>query len=447
MQKEAKFVPADGMTTAQSAYSVLRGLRISTFQIGSAMGEILTASVWNRVMISDLGMPATPVGLLLALQYILLPISLWVGHRSDSIKFLGRRRDSYIWFGRTLMLIAFPLLGLSVQRFEAGDSGTGWLLATLCFLLFGGGKLASGSVFLALVRESAPPEKRGIAISLVETMLITMFPIAAIGFGRWMERYDEAVFWQMIIGTAVVAAIFWCFSIFRVEDSIAESQIVRRMGRFNFRETFSLIWSQPATRSFFIFLGLSKFTAWMQDNILEPFGGDVFALPAGVTTRFTGYWAGATVVVLLTCFALLRKQLPEDQSRLTSVGLMVMTLGMLMLGAASMSEQASLLNPSLLVFGGGFGLYTFGALSLMAVMSPSKNAGAYLGLWTACILFMKGVGTFAGGALRDLFILVGGLSSSVGYGLIFVIAGAGLFVSALLVLRIDFPAFARQNEA
>lgn len=410
------------------------------------MGEILTASVWNRVMISDLGMPATPVGLLLALQYILLPISLWVGHRSDSLRFLGRRRDSYIWFGRSLMIVAFPLLGLSVQRFESGDSLAGWALATIGFLLFGGGKLASGSVFLALVRESAPPEKRGIAISIVETTLIAMFPVAAIGFGRWMESYDQAIFWQMIAGTATAAAIFWWFSIFRVEDMVADDNIVRRKLSFQFRETFSLIWSQRTTRLFFIFLGLSKFTAWMQDNILEPFGGDVFGMRAGETTRFTGYWAGATVVVMLACFGLLRKQHPEDQARLTSVGLIVMALGMGLLSAESIGGLQSWLYPSLLIFGGGFGLYTFGALSLMAVMSPSKNAGAYLGLWTACILLTKGFGTFFGGALRDLFILVGNLTPGLGYGLIFAIAGAGLFASALLVLRIDFPSFAREYE-
>ena len=44
-------------TTVQ--FKLGRILRLSTFQIGSAMGDILTVSVWNRVMITDLGFPAT----------------------------------------------------------------------------------------------------------------------------------------------------------------------------------------------------------------------------------------------------------------------------------------------------------------------------------------------------------------------------------------------------
>src|SRR5690606_34718882 len=119
-------------------------IRLTTFQIGSAMAEILTASVWNRVMISDLHMPATPVAFLLALQYLLVPISLWVGHRSDTTRLWGKRRTSYIWLGRGLMVVALPLLGVSIRRFEAGDMGMGWAAAIIAFLLFGAGKLTSG---------------------------------------------------------------------------------------------------------------------------------------------------------------------------------------------------------------------------------------------------------------------------------------------------------------
>ncbi|HFC11766.1 MAG TPA: MFS transporter, partial [Anaerolineae bacterium] len=390
MQSQAENLPTT-IPINQGAFSVLRSLRLSTFQIGSAMGEILTASVWNRVMISDLGMPATPVGLLLALQYILLPIGLWIGHRSDTVRLLGRRRDSYIWLGRGLMLLAFPLLGQSVAYFESAETTLGWLLATVAFLLFGSGKLASGSVFLALVRESAPAEKQGLAIGLTETALITLFPIVAISFGRWMEHYEEALFWQLIVATIVIGGFFWWLAIFRVEDRVAEIE-TSRSNTLAFRQTLSQIWSNAPTRAFFIFLSTATFAAWMQDNILEPFGGDVFSLPAGITTRFTGYWGGTTVLFALACFGLLRERLPQDQGRLTSSGLIVMAISMVLLAVTSFTNSSTLLTPSLLLFGAGFGVYTFGGLSLMAVMSPSKHAGAYLGLWTASILLSKGAG-------------------------------------------------------
>ncbi|HIP74013.1 MAG TPA: MFS transporter, partial [Anaerolineae bacterium] len=116
-------------TAVTSQFSVWRTMRLGTFQIGSAMADILTASVWNRVMIAVFGVPATPVGFLLALQYLLIPVAFWAGYRSDTKKLWGKRRISYIWLGRSWMVLSFPLLGLSVRFFEQGEAVTGWLLA------------------------------------------------------------------------------------------------------------------------------------------------------------------------------------------------------------------------------------------------------------------------------------------------------------------------------
>lgn len=427
----------------QINFSIWRTLRLSSFQVGSAMGEILTASVWNRVMISELGMPATPVGLLLVLQYILLPISLWAGHRSDTIPLWGKRRTSYIWLGRGLMVIAFPLLGISVRRFEAGDNVMGWSLATVAFLLFGVGKLASGSVYLALVRDSAPANRRGIAIGIAETVLIAFFPIVAIGFGRYMEQYSEARFWQLSLATMIIGGFFWWFATVRSENEGDADTNRERLHLSNFSQTFNQIWSDVHTRAFFIFLATATFFAWMQDNILEPFGHDVFAYEAGTTTRFTGYWGGATIIVLIICFVVFRKQRPEDQSTITRIGLIIMGVGMAALAVTSIGTQASLLTIALLIFGGGFGLYTFGGLSLMIVMSPTKTAGIYLGLWTACILLSKGAGTLFGSILLDG---VGGVvSAEITYGTIFFLSAIGLVVASTLVQRVDVPTFARDH--
>ena len=409
-------------------------LRLSTFQIGSAMADILTASVWNRVMIADFGMPATPVGFLLALQYLLLPITFWAGHRSDTTKLWGKRRLSYIWFGRAWMVLAMPILGASLPYFQDGNTAMGWLLALVSFLMFGVGKLFSGSVYLALVRESAPHAKQGIAIGIVEMMLILFFPITAVAYGRWMEVYDAQTFTMMILVTAVLCAFFWFISIVRAERDTAVSEASAGKIDGNIKEMqakFKTIWQDNRVRRFFAFLFIATFAAWMQDNILEPFGADVFALEAGTTTRFTGIWGGATIIVLVSCFVVFRKRKPQFQSSITKNGLAGMAAGMGLLATSSFIEQSNVLMLGLLVFGIGFGFYTFGGLSLMVVMSPDKDAGAYLGLWTACILLSKGLGTFAGGAFRDLFYLGFGLSETVTYMIVFTLAALGLLLAAM----------------
>ena len=434
------------MTTPPSQFSTWRLLRLSSFQIGSAMGDILVTSIWNRVMISNFGVPAAPVSFLIALRYLISPLSLWAGYLSDTHILFRLRRTPYIWFGRILMMLSLPLLGFSLMRFGAGQEDVlAWSLAIASSLLYGVGTLISGSPYLALVRDSAPPEKQGLAISTAETTLIICFAIVGITFGTWMEVYDPRIFWEMILATILIGGFFWFFAVVGVESRIPAGEALETTAApvGSFRQTLTHIWHDPRTRAFFLFLSLATLSAWMQDAILEPFGADVFGLSAGRTTRFNSYWQAATVVTLVGSAVLWRKRPPELQGKIAGGGLFVMGLGMALLVFASVSDQVRLLDVALLVFGAGFGVYTFGGLSLMAVMSSDRAAGAYLGLWTVSILVFKGLGTFAGGALRDLFYLNLGLPAATSYGLVFSVSAVGLFLAVVALRRVDVIGFAR----
>ena len=446
----------------QLTFNFWRLMRLSSFQIGSAMGDILVTSIWNRIMISQFGIPATPVSFLIALRYLLSPLSLWAGYRSDTRPFLGLRRTSYIWLGRGLMVFSLPLLGWSLMRFAAvnevggamGSEPLGWLLAAASSLLYGVGTLISGSPYLALVRDSAPKERQGLAISTAETVLIIFFAIVGITFSFWMQEYDPVVFWEIIIATMVIGGFFWFFAILGVEKSIRQekgitlaqelAQVEQQGASSKFSQTIWRIWQDQRTRRFFIFLSLATFAAWAQDAILEPFGAEVFDLSLARTTRFNSYWQAATVITLVGGAYLWRKRPPEQQRRIAGGGLAVMALGMLLLGGTAVFHWVHLIEISLLLFGAGFGVYTFGGLSLMAVMSSDKEAGAYLGLWTISVVVFKGLGTFAGGALRDLFLLQLGLGDGLSYGLIFLLEGVGLATAVYILSRVDVLGFARE---
>jgi BCD family chlorophyll transporter-like MFS transporter len=444
----------------QPAFSLWRLLRLSSFQIGSAMGDILVTSIWNRVMISQFGIPAAPVSLLIALRYLLSPLSLWAGYRSDTRPFLGLRRTSYIWLGRGLMVISLPLLGWSLMRFaavhEAGSSSDvlGWVLAVISSLLYGIGTLISGSPYLALVRDSAPKEQQGLAISTAETVLIIFFAIVGVTFSFWMEEFDPVIFWEMIIATIVIGGFFWFFSILGIEQSIRRQKgitleqeltaVEKQAAQSSLLDTMGRIWQDKRTRGFFIFLSLATFSAWAQDAILEPFGAEVFELPLARTTRFNSYWQAATVVTLVGGAYLWRKRPPERQRRIANGGLLAMAFGMVLLASTAVFHQVRFIEVALLVFGAGFGVYTFGGLSLMAVMSTDKEAGAYLGLWTISVVVFKGLGTFAGGALRDLFLLGLNFGDGLGYGLIFLLEGVGLTAAVYILTRVDVLSFARE---
>lgn len=427
-------------------FSVGRIIRLSTFQIGSAMSDILTAGVWNRIMISDFGIPAWPIGLLLALRYFMSPISLWVGNRSDTIPLWNWYRTSYIWLGRGLMLLSFPLLGASTVMLEQNTTNLiAWSILILSFLLYGLGTLLSGSPFLALVRDSAPPAKQGIAIGIVETALITLFPIVAIVFSRMLITYDPVLFWRLILFVIAVGGFFWFFSVAGAEKENRRWSITRKVReKVELKKTFQMIWADGRTRIFFLFLFMATFSAWMQDNVLEPYGAEVFDWQVEQTTRLTSYWGTATVVVLITSFVIWRNRRPEEQSGVAKAGLAIMALGMALLFASAYAGNTSIFLTGLVVFGAGFGLYTFGGLSLMAVMSPDPHSGAYLGLWTVAILVSKGLGTFMGGVVRDVLLAVGA-QAWLAYGAIFALSAMGLLAAAGILTRLDVVSFARDT--
>ncbi len=412
------------------------------------MGDILITSIWNRILITNFGIPATPVSLLIALRYLLSPLTLWAGNFTDNTRIFGLRRTPMIWLGRVLMVASLPFLGLSVMRLESSTTDPwGWSFALISSLAYGIGTLISGGPFLALVREAAPERMQGVAISMAQTVLIIFFAIVGIIFSLWMREYDLRVFWEMIIATMVIGGFFWFFAIVGIEnrttpesaDTVAP-EVAGRLG-----DVLRTIWSDQRTRLFFFFLSLGTLASWSHEAILEPFGADVFSMGMDVTTRLNSYWLAATVVVLVAGGVYWRKRPAESQKPIASAGLLVMALGLAALVLVAVTGQRRLVEVALIIFGAGFGVYTYGGVTLMAVMSPTRHAGVYLGLWTISTLLFKGLGTFMGGALRDIFLLQMGLAPGLSYGLVFLLQALGLATAALLLTRIDILSFARDT--
>ncbi len=430
--------------SAEATYRFARLLRLSTFQIGSALGDILVTSVWNRIMINELGLNAAPVGLLIALRYLLAPLSLLAGYWSDTRPWLGFHRTPYVWGGRLLIVLSYPLLPLSLSRFVADrNDPSGWLIAIACFLMYGTGTLLSGGNFLALVRDSVPKQRQGFAVSVIETALIIMFPIAAISLGRAMREFNLDTFWSVSLAVMAISAFFWFFAVAGIERRFANPRAGNAESTLHFGKALRTIWQDVDTRRFFAFLAIATLAAWMQEAILEPFGAHVLGQDIEQTTRYSAYWQTATVIFLIGCAVRFRKRAAEKNTRLTKIGLGIMAAGMGILALAAFGAQLRLLQLSLLIFGAGFGLYTFGAFSLLVAMTSDSEAGMYLGLWTICVLLSRGVGIALGGIFRDVFLSLTG-SATTTYGLIFLLEAVGLVVSIYALARVDVIGFGQR---
>lgn len=438
-------------------FSFLRTLKIGSFNFGSAMVDILTASVWNRILITDLGASATPVSLLLALRYLLAPISIWIGFRSDTTPIGGWHRTPYIWLGRALMLIALLLLPFSTLRL-AGDLNDpiGWLAAIGLFVAYGAGTAISGGPFLALIHDRTPAAKRGVAISLVQMILLFGFALSPIAFGLLLPEYSPEKFQGLVIGTTLVAMIFWIVSIAGEERRVTAGNGPAGAGPARdfraaepppqLRAMLKSMWADRRARQFFFFLALGAIASFAQDAVLEPFGGDVFALDVQATTRFSAYFGTGVLVAMIVTSIVTRRRKPEEQSRPATIGLSVMIVGLIGLALAGITLTGWLITPALIVFGLGFGVYTVGGVSLLMAMTSDKQAGAYLGLWTMTQLMSRGVGIGLGGVVRDVSLAISG-SLSLAYASVFVLEAIGLAVCIGLLARLDVIGFAREHQA
>ena len=412
------------------------------------MVDILTASVWNRILITDLGASATPVSILLGLRYLLAPVSVWIGARSDARPVLGFRRIPYIWLGRLMMLAGIVLLPISTLHLSGAiDDPAGWLLALAIFVFYGLGTAVSGGPYLALIHDSAPPAKRGVAISIAQTLLILGFAASPLLYARLLPSYDPESFQALAVLTGVVAGAIWFLSILGEERRAASDRdsAVPAATKLNLRATLRSMWSDRRTRLFFIFLALGAMSSFAQDAVLEPFGGDVFGLSADATTRLSAFFGSGVLAAMIVTSIVTRRKRPEEQTRPATIGLSVMIAGLALLAVAGLSLTAWLITPALIVFGLGFGVYTVGGVSLLMAMTTDARAGAYLGLWTMTQLVSRGVGIGLGGVVRDIGLALTG-SAAIAYSSVFILEAIGLAVCIAILSRLDVTGFAREHQ-
>lgn len=443
---------AEPGTRIPPRFSTLRSFKIGSFHIGSSLTDVMLSGIWNRVMISDLGLVAWPVSLLLAARYFLAPLAIWAGHESDTHPILGSKRTAYIWIGRLMMLISLPLLPLSVGLI-AQDNGSplGWMLAVIALIVYGTGTAISGSPYLALVHDSAPYERRGQAVAITQFMLVVSFAFVPVIYARVMPVYDQALFWRLVIFGMVGAAFFWCVAV------IGEERRARRLGllsqphpapageRPGLRATFADIWSDPRSRRYALFLGVSAFFAFMQDAVLEPFGGDVFKLTVGETTRFNAIWGTGVLISMIITYALTRKRLPEQQVSTTAWGLALLGVPVFFLGLAAYTESLAMVRPVLFFFGLGFGVFTVGGVALLMAVNTAEKAASYLALWSVIQLVSRGLGIAAGGVMRDVVKALTG-EVALAYSAVFLVEAIGLFLCIWLLLRVDVRGFAATHR-
>jgi MFS transporter, BCD family, chlorophyll transporter len=440
-------------------------LQLGLFQMGLGMMSVLLFGVLNRILIKELGIPATLATVILALTLFVAPMRVLFGHLSDTRPIFGLYRTNYVRLG--VVALAILAFGAVQVMWQVGASlqATGWsgptyawtaLLAVL-FAAYGVAVSASSTPFATLLVDVTDEDQRSQIVAVDWAMLIGGTIIGAITIGVMLRQITansslaeiqsgiNRLFLVVPLVVVALAAIATAgierkFSRFaqRVQSpDVANSEGVtsENMG---LKRAWTILNSSPQTRHFFTFLIAMTMGLFLQDAILEPFGGEVFNLPAGQTAILNAFWGSGTVVGILLAGFLISPRL--GKRRTAQIGCQSVVLTLVAVVFSGFTANPKVLQWTLLLFGLASGVTTTGAITLMLDLTAAEAAGTFIGAWGLSQALARGMSTVLGGVALDLGKRVTG-DRVVAYGFVFLLQAAVMIVASLLLQRVNVEEF------
>ena len=382
-----------------------RLLRLSLFQVSVGISLVLLIGTLNRVMIVELGVPASLVGVMLAMPLIFAPFRALIGFRSDTHRSeLGWKRVPFIYKGTMLQfgglaIMPFALLVLS----GGGNAGNapawiGQLGAALSFLLVGVGLHTTQTVGLALATDLAPLESQPKVVGLMYVMLLLGTIASALLFGLMLADFSPARLIQVIQASAVVTIVLNAVALWKMEPRSRSTKTATRQPTFQQSWDSYISGEQSMRRLIAVGLGTMAFT--MSDVLLEPYGGQILQLTVGDTTKLTAALAAGG----LCGFGLASRILSRGYNpfRMAGYGVLVGIPAFAAVILAAPFSSALLFSAGTLLIGFGAALFGHGTLTATMNFAPPGQTGLALGAWGAVQASAAGVAIALGGIIRDI---------------------------------------------
>ena len=424
-----------------------RLLRLSLFQVSVGMALVLLIGTLNRVMIVELGVPASLVGVMVSLPLLAAPFRALIGFRSDNHRSaLGWRRVPFIAKGTMvqfggLSIMPFALLVLSGQG-EAGAAPAwiGELSAGVAFLLVGAGLHTVQTVGLALATDLAAPPSRPNVVGLMYVMLLLGMVASALLFGVLLADFTPGRLIQVVQGAAVATIVLNTAALWKQESRrAAPARAVPQQPAF--RDAWTGFTRDAAVVRRLVAVGLGTMAFSMEDVLLEPYGGQVLQLSVGDTTKLT-----ATLAIGgLFGFALASRVLSRgaDPFRLAMQGAMLGVPAFLGVVLAAPFASALLFGAGTFLIGFGAGLFGHGTLTATMNLAPRSQAGLALGAWGAVQATAAGLAIALGGIIRDgvAVLAPAGFGTAFAYDCVY-----GLEIALLLTTLVAMVPFRRPSD-
>ena len=411
-------------------------LRLGLFQMAAGGLSVLFLGVLNRVMRVELGLDLLVVGLLVGGgHYLGALVAIPFGHFSDMHSICGYRRTFYIATGVALTGLILALSPWVVRWLALTPTPLNVSAAFIFFLLEGVATFVAGTAYLSLIASRTTSKERGPATGLVWTLMMVGIIITGLGAATFMHTYTFDRMVSLFTGGFAAAILLAVIALWRQEPrSRAESGLPPQ----RLRTALALLLHSKQSRHFAIFLIVGMFSYFMQDVILEPFGGEVFLLSPYETTRFNTYMGVGLVSGMLIGGMRL---IPRMGKRwVTGFGCWIMISAFTSLAISGFTQNARMLTYIIALLGFGAGFFTVGSVSLMMDMTSSKHTGLFVGAWTLVQALAKGPASLLSGGLQGIFLAVGA-SPGQAYGAVFALEATGLLLAILLLRRVGVRRF------
>jgi BCD family chlorophyll transporter-like MFS transporter len=437
---------------------VLTMFQLGLFQMALGIMSILTLGVLNRVMIEELKVPALIAAGTIAMHQFVSPTRVWFGQISDSKLLFGYHRTGYIWVGAVLFAFASFLavqvvwqLGFSLQAGTWTTQTTIWaIFLAFIFALYGLAIGLSATPFAALLVDVSDEDNRSKLVGVVWSMLMVGIIVGAIISSGLLKQIalnapldvlrSQINRLFLIVPTIVVGLCF--IATVGIEKKYSQyttrSTVVEREDKITLGKALRVLTASRQTGIFFSFLLLMTISLFLQDAVLEPYGGQVFKMTIAETTKLNAFFGTGTLVGLsITGFLIAPRLGKKNTTKLGCVGVAICSLLIILAGTTA---NPKLLQLSLIFFGFASGVTTTGALSLMLDLTAVETAGTFIGAWGLAQAMARALSTVFGGALLNLGKSFLGTPLQA-YGLVFATQAVGILLALWFLSQVNVREF------
>jgi BCD family chlorophyll transporter-like MFS transporter len=417
-------------------------VQFTLVHVGVAITAVPVNSTLNRIMITDLNLPALLVGVLVELPYLLSPLQVIAGAWADNHTLWGRHRSPWILIGG-LMASFGGYLAAHAVVLMGENFALGLVTAFATFAAWGIGVNIASVSYLSLLSEQSEGSSgwRSRAVSVMWTTMIVATIVTSLIISALLEPYSTDALFTAFGVVWLVASAFVLFGAAGIEPASRALAPLHSRAQSPAAAVRALA-GNPTAQRFFVYLTLVLVSIHAQDVLLEPFGGDVLGMPIAATARLTSIWGAGFFVTMLMGLWLVRRM---GKKMAANIGAVVAALGFALIIVSGSMQSVDLLWGAVFVLGLGGGLMTVSNLSFMLDMTIAQAAGLYIGAWGVANFAGQAVGNIASGLIRDVALNLTG-SQMVGYSTVFGLEIVGLAAAVFLFKDITVANFRHEAE-